>query len=72
MRRKTTPGPVKGRESLSKLGSFQNDTKLTSTRATWDPRNRVAILEEIAESWVTRGYYKSAPRAMAALLGVSE
>ena len=27
MNNQTTPGPVKARESLSKLGSFQNDTK---------------------------------------------
>ena len=71
MDNQTTPTPAKGQESLSKLGG-SNDTKPTPNRATWDPRNRVAILEEIAESWVARGYYKSAPRAMAALLGVSE
>jgi hypothetical protein len=69
----TTPGPVKARESLSKLGSFQNDTK---NRSNFKPpltgKNRLVILEQIVERWANRGFYQSSALAMAALLGVSE
>ena len=31
-------------------------------------KNRIAILEQIAERWSARGFYRSPSRAMAALL----
>ena len=35
-------------------------------------KNRLIILEQIAERWASKGLYKSPSRAMAALLGVTE
>jgi len=74
MNQRTTPAPVKGPESLSKLGGTDN----TKPQVNFKPKrwlngkNRLLILEQIAERWAAKGLYQSPSRAMAILLGVSE
>ncbi len=73
MDNQTTPGPVKARESLSKLGGTDNTPNSTNFKQPPTGKNRLIILEQIAERWAARGHYQSSPtRAMAALLGVTE
>ena len=74
MKIQTTPGPVKARESFSKLGSLQNDTK---NRSNFKPpltdSDRLLVLASIANRWALLGFYASPAAAMSALLeGVNE
>ena len=70
MKIQTAPGPVKARESLSKLGSFQNDT---SKRSNFVPpltdSDRLLVLASIANRWALLELYASPAAAMIALLG---
>ena len=69
MIRKTTPGPVKGRKSLSKLGGEDNTPKRSNFKPPFTGKNRLLVLESIAIKWAAFGLYQSSPtRAMAALL----
>lgn len=72
MRRTTTPGPVKGQEPLSKLGGIDDTPNKAIFTHPLTGKNRLMILEELAEKWANRGYFPSPIRAMAALLGVTE
>jgi hypothetical protein len=66
---RATQGPrVQGREPILKVGTLRNHTKITNTSTPRIPVNRVAMLEQIAERWAERGYYRSPSRAMYALL----
>ena len=60
----TTPAPVKGPESLSKLGGTNNTRKLKGN-------NSLKTLERSARKWASRGYYPTPSAAMEALLGDS-
>jgi len=70
MRRRITPAPAKGPESLSKLGGTDN----TKLQVNFKPKrlpigkNRQMVLEDIANKWAGRGYYSTPSRAMLALL----
>ena len=65
----TTPGPVKARESLSKLGSLQNDTKNHSNfKPPLTDSDRLLVLVSIANRWASFGLYASPAAAMSALL----
>jgi hypothetical protein len=70
MNRTTIPGPRLGQESLSKLGSFQNDT---SKRSNFVPpltdSDRLLVLASIANRWALLELYASPAAAMIALLG---
>ena len=70
MRQRTTPAPVKGPESLSKLGSVDNTKLQVNFKYPQLPvgRNRQKVLEEIAIRWADKGLYTSPSRAMIALL----
>jgi hypothetical protein len=61
MQSQTTPGPVKGRESLSKLGSNDNNK---------NPKNfnHLKTLEELSNKWVLKGFYSTSSRALDALI----
>ena len=74
MKTQTTPGPVKARESLSKLGSFQNDTPNHSNfKPPLTDSDRLLVLASIANRWASCGLYTSPAAAMSALLeGVDE
>jgi hypothetical protein len=64
-----TPGPVKARESLSKLGSFQNDTPNHSNyKPPMTDSDRLLVLASIANRWALLGLYASPATAMSALL----
>jgi hypothetical protein len=66
----TTPGPVKARESLSKLGSFQNDTPNRSNyKPSLTDSDRLLVLASIANRWALLELYASPAAAMIVLLG---
>jgi hypothetical protein len=66
----TTPGPVKARESLSKLDSFQNDTPNHSNfKPPLTDSDRLLVLASIANRWALLELYASPAAAMIALLG---
>jgi hypothetical protein len=67
--KRSTHDPMKGQELLSKLGGKDNSKPQAKI-----PRgkNRVLILEQIAQKWADHGLYQNPSRAMAALLGASE
>ena len=62
MQNQTTQGPIKGRESLSKLGSNDNNKKPKSF-------NHLKTLHDIATKWVSKGCYDTPGRALHALVG---
>jgi hypothetical protein len=65
----TAPGPVKARESLSKLDSFQNDTPNHSNfKPPLTDSDRLLALASIANRWALLGLYASPAAAMIALL----
>jgi hypothetical protein len=70
MNRTTIPGPRLGQESLSKPGSFQNDT---SKRRKFVPpltdSDRLLVLTSIANRWALLGLDASPAAAMIAMLG---
>jgi hypothetical protein len=73
--KRTTQGPMKGLKSMSKLSGTDKDNHTTlASNSKQRPfgRNRVLILESIAEKWSAMGLYKSSTRAMVALLGGGE
>ncbi len=68
-----TPAPFEGREELSKLGGADNTISTTNFKLIPTGKNRLLVLESIAEKWASRGLYQNNPtRAMAVLLGVSD
>jgi hypothetical protein len=65
----TTLGPVKARESLSKLGSFQNDTPNHSNfKPPLTDSDKLLVLASIANRWFLLDFYASPAAAMSALL----
>jgi hypothetical protein len=68
------PDPRLGQESLSKLGSFQNDTPNHSNfKPPLTDSDRLLVLASIANRWARTGFYASPAAAMSALLeGVDE
>jgi hypothetical protein len=65
----TAPGPVKARESLSKLGSFHNDTPNHSNfKPPLTDSDRLLALASIANRWALLELYASPAAAMSALL----
>jgi len=65
----TTPGPVKARESLSKLGSFQNDTKIHSNfKPPLTDSDKLLVLASIANRWSLLCFYASPAASMRVLL----
>ena len=69
MKIQTTPGPVKARESLSKLSSFQNDTPNHSNfKPPLTDSDRLLMLAALANRWASLGLYASPAAAMSALL----
>jgi hypothetical protein len=68
-KRTTPPGPVKARESLSKLGSFQNDTpNHRNFKPSLTGADKLLVLASIANRWAFLGLYASPVAAMSALL----
>ncbi len=70
MKRRITPAPVKGPESLSKLGGTDNTKPQVNFKPKRLPvgKNRQIVLEEISNKWAGMGLYKTSTRAMIALL----
>ncbi len=68
MDNQTTPGPVKARESLSKLGGTDNtpNPQKINKRIGF---NHLKVLSDISEKWVRMGYYNEPGRALRALIG---
>ena len=68
--RRTTPTPVKGPKSLSKLGGTDNNKLQVNfkPRRWLNGKNRLLILEQIADRWAAQGLYQSPSKAMLALL----
>jgi hypothetical protein len=64
-----TQGPIKGRESLSKLGGEDNSTPQINYIQKATDKNKLIVLESIAKKWSSRSLYPSPLRAMIALLG---
>jgi hypothetical protein len=63
------PGPRLGQESLSKLGSFQNDTPNHSNfKPPLTDSDRLLVLASIANRWALLGFYASPAAAMSVLL----
>lgn len=78
MRQRATPAPGTGQRLNLNLGGADNSTSpkilknFNHLKQAPTGRNRLLILEQIADRWASRGLYRNPSRAMAALLGVSE
>ena len=69
MNRTTIPGPRLGQESLSKLGSFQNDTPNHSNfKPPLTDTDKLLVLASIANRWSVLDLYANPAAAMSALL----
>jgi hypothetical protein len=64
----TTPGPVKARESLSKLGSADNTPNRSNFKPPLTDSDRLLVLASIANRWALLGFYASPAAAMSVLL----
>ena len=74
MRQRTSPAPGMGQELLSNRRGSDHSKNPKNINYLKRPRgkNRLIVLEQIADRWAAQGLYQSPSRAMAALLGVSE
>ena len=68
MKQRVSPAPVKGQELFSNLGGKDNSKSQKNFKQAPIGKNRLLVLESIAEKWANRGLYRSSTHAVIALL----